>query len=164
MLPYPDRYTDKEPASLSDADHGEYLKYLVIVGDGMADYPLPELGNRTPLQAADTPNMDYLSQNGRMGLLRTIPEGLEPSSDAANLSILGYDPCKYRVGRGALEAASQGIPLAATDVVFRCNLVTEKNGNLDDHSAGQISTSEALKIIESLKRSLKGTAGIDLYG
>ena len=144
-------------------DYGERLKFLVIVGDGMADYPIPKLGNHTPLQMADTPNMDYLSRNGRIGLLRTIPEGLEPSSDTANLSILGYDPCRYQVGRGALEAASQGIPLAPADVVFRCNLVTEKNGYLEDYSAGQISTAEAFEIIKSLKRSIRGTEGIDLY-
>ncbi len=129
----------------------------------MADYPIPELGYRTPLQEACTPNMDYLSKNGRVGLLRTIPEGLQPGSDTAHLSILGYDPHRYKVGRGALEAASRGVPLASKDVAFRCNLITENRGRLDDYSAGQISTSEALEIMDFVKMSIGKTEGIDFY-
>jgi len=140
------------------------LKYLLVVGDGMADYPIPELGYRTPLQVANTPNMDLLSRNGRLGLLRTIPEDLQPGSDTAHLTILGYDPHKYRAGRGALEAASRGISLFPKDVAFRCNLVTEDQGRLDDYSADQISTSEALELMESLEASIGRNEGIELYG
>ena len=142
---------------------GDSLKYLVIVGDGMADYPIPDLGHRTPLQVAYTPNMDYLSENGKVGLLRTIPESLEPGSDTANISILGYAPEKYRVGRGALEAVSRGVSLSLNDVAFRCNLITEDLGRLDDYSAGQISTLEANQIINSLIESFGKDGVLDLY-
>ena len=140
------------------------MKYLILVGDGMADYPISKLGNRTPLQAAHTPNIDHLCRNGRTGLLRTIPRGLEPSSDIANLSILGYDSRRYKFGRGALEAAGRGIPLSSTDVAFRLNLITESEGQLDDYSAGQISTSQALEIIEFLKASIGVPGELDFYG
>ena len=129
----------------------------------MADYPIPELKYRTPLQAANTPNMDSLSRKGRLGLLRTIPEDLHPSSDTAHLSILGYDPHQFRVGRGAVEAVGRGISLLPEDVAFRCNLITEEKGRLDDYSAGQISTAEALRLMESLSESIGRTGRIDLY-
>lgn len=87
---------------------GENMKYIVIIGDGMADRPLKELGGETPLQAADKPNMDWIAANGRSGLLRTVPDGMEPDSDIAIMSILGYDPRKYHTGRGPLEAAGLG--------------------------------------------------------
>src|SRR5512139_2134163 len=97
-------------------------KYIVLVGDGMGDYPLHELGGKTPLQAAETPNMDRIAAC-RVGLVRTIPDGMEPGSDVANMSLLGYDPSVYHTGRGPLEAASMGVCLGPEDVAFRCNLV-----------------------------------------
>ena len=127
------------------------MKYVLVVGDGMADYPIPELGNMTPLQAAHKPNMDAIAAKGRNGLLRTVPEDLNPGSDTAILSILGYDPMRFCTGRGAFEAASRGIQLKENDVAFRCNLITEKDGILIDHSAGHITSREAAKLIEALK-------------
>ncbi|HIH43812.1 MAG TPA: phosphoglycerate mutase, partial [Candidatus Methanoperedenaceae archaeon] len=100
------------------------MKFVILVGDGMADYPLPELGGRTPLQEADIPNLDFIAKNGKCGLARTVPDGFIPGSDVANLSILGYDPKKYYTGRGPLEAASMGVSLKLGDVAFRCNLIT----------------------------------------
>ena len=99
-------------------------KYIVLVGDGMADYPIEELGMRTPLEAARTPNMDFIAKNGMLGQAKTIPEKMTPASDVANLSILGYDPKKYYSGRGPLEAANLGVDLEEDDVAFRCNLIT----------------------------------------
>jgi len=129
------------------------MKYVVIVGDGMADKPLAELGGKTPLQKARTPNMDKLAQEGRIGRVRTVPEGMPPGSDVANLSILGYDPGEYYSGRAPLEAASIGIELEADDVAYRCNLVTlkfnkEKNrAIMEDYSSGHITTEEARSLI-----------------
>ncbi|HMK15900.1 MAG TPA: phosphoglycerate mutase, partial [Methanomicrobiales archaeon] len=100
------------------------MKTLLVLGDGMADEPLAELGGRTPLEAARTPNFDRVAREGACGMLRTIPPGCEPGSDIANLSILGYDPRKYYTGRGPLEAASRGIALGKGDITYRCNLVT----------------------------------------
>ncbi|MBI4982407.1 MAG: phosphoglycerate mutase, partial [Candidatus Omnitrophica bacterium] len=100
------------------------MKYIVLVGDGMADYPISELGDRTPLEAARTPNLDFIAKHGRLGRVRTIPEGKSPASDVANMSILGYDPRKYYTGRGPLEAANLGVELESDDVAFRCNLIT----------------------------------------
>ncbi len=130
------------------------MKYIVLVGDGMADYPIPEIGGLTPLQAADTPNMDFIAKHGKCGLARTVPDGKPPGSDVANLSILGYDPEKYYSGRGPLEAASIGITLERDDVAFRCNLITEKNGVLADYSSGHISTEEARLLIKSVDMEL----------
>lgn len=129
------------------------MRYIVIVGDGMADYPLEELHGRTPLQAADTPNMDFIAAKGRCGLLRTIPEGMEAGSDIANLSILGYDPMKYYAGRGPLEAASIGIELRDNDLAFRCNLITEEDGRIKDYCADHISSEEARALIEEVDRA-----------
>ncbi|MFA6355970.1 MAG: phosphoglycerate mutase, partial [Candidatus Omnitrophota bacterium] len=92
------------------------MKYVVLVGDGMADYPVRELGNKTPLEAAKIPNMDFLARKGRTGLVRTVPGGFAPASDVANLSIIGYDPEKYYSGRGPLEAANMGIKLGPDDI------------------------------------------------
>lgn len=124
----------------------------------MADYPLEELNGKTPLQAAYTPNMDFIAGNGRNGVVRTVPEGMVPGSDIANLSIMGYDPRKYYPGRGPLEAASMGISLDRDEVAFRCNLVTVKNGVLIDYSAGHISSEEARTLIEYLDEKLDGNA------
>jgi len=138
------------------------MKYIVLVGDGMADYPIKELGGRTPLEVARTPNMDYIARYGRLGRVRTIPEKMKPASDVANLSILGYDPQKFYSGRGPLEAANLGVELEDDDVAFRCNLVTVANDKLIDYSAGHISSKEAAILIKSIDDSL-GTDRIKFY-
>lgn len=124
----------------------------------MSDNPLEAHGGKTPLQIADTPFMDMLAQKGEIGLSKTIADGMEPGSDVANLSVMGYDPNKYYTGRSPIEAASIGVPLSDTDVAFRCNLVTfdEKEGSLfmNDYSAGHISTDDASIIINELKENL----------
>jgi 2,3-bisphosphoglycerate-independent phosphoglycerate mutase len=135
------------------------MKYAILIGDGMADYPIEELGNRTPLAAARTPNMDFLATQGELGLARTIPEGMEPGSDVANLSIMGYDPAIYHTGRAPLEAASMGVSLGPQDVAFRCNLVTlrhEADGDIfmEDYSAGHISSNEARELIVSINQTM----------
>jgi 2,3-bisphosphoglycerate-independent phosphoglycerate mutase len=137
-------------------------KYLVLIGDGMSDYPLKELKGKTPLQAAKTPNMDYLAQNGTCGWVSNIPEGMAPGSDVAAMSIFGYDPKKFYTGRGPLEAASLGVKLKKGDLAFRCNLVTIRDGKMEDFTAGHISTEEAKKIIETLNQKL-GSKGIRFY-
>jgi 2,3-bisphosphoglycerate-independent phosphoglycerate mutase len=136
------------------------MKYLVIVGDGMADRPLKELGGKTPLQSASTPNMDRLAREGFPGKVRTIPEGMHPGSDVANLSILGYNPREYYSGRAPLEAASIGVELGDDDVAYRCNLVTLKYNRdrtraiMEDYSSGHISTEEARELILEIDSSL----------
>lgn len=130
------------------------MKYIVLVGDGMADYPVPELGNLTPLQAANIPNMDFIAKHGKCGVARTVPDNMPAGSDVANLSILGYDPAKCYSGRGPLEAASIGVSLGKNDIAFRCNLITEKDGMLADYSAGHISSEEARILIEAVDRQL----------
>jgi len=125
----------------------------VVIGDGMADLPLKELDGETPLQKAHTPNMDFIAKNGSCGLLKTVPEGMGPGSDVANLSIMGYNPKKYYTGRGPLEAASIGAELSDSDVGFRCNFITEEEGILADFNAGHISTAEASQLIEALNQS-----------
>lgn len=134
-------------------------KYIILVGDGMADYPLKALGGKTPLEAANTPNMDRIAFR-RIGLVKTIPDGMEPGSDIANLSLLGYDPRKYHTGRSPLEAASMGVSLTSEDVAFRMNLVTldrrfEDTIIMVSHSSGDISTEEATLIVESLRKGFK---------
>ena len=137
------------------------MKYVVIIGDGMADRPIEELGGLTPLKKAYKPNMDKLAQTGIIGRVRTIPEGFHPGSDVANLSILGYDPMKYYTGRAPLEAASIGVNLSENDVAYRCNLVTLKfdknktHAMMADHSSGHITTEEARELINSIKSKLE---------
>lgn len=137
------------------------MKYVVIIGDGMADRPLKELGGSTLLQKAHKPNMDKLAQEGILGKVRTVPPGFHPGSDVANLSILGYDPAKYYTGRAPLEAASIGVKLDKNDVAYRCNLVTLKFNRdktravMDDYSSGHITTEEAQEIIKTLKNELE---------
>jgi len=130
------------------------MKYAILIGDGMADNPVPELNGKTPLEHAKTPNMDSLASCGELGLFKTVPDGFPPGSDVANLSILGYDPKLYYTGRAPLEAASIGVKLTGEDVAFRCNLVTlsEEKGAfiMKDYSAGHISTEEASLIIKTL--------------
>ncbi len=135
------------------------MKYLVLVGDGMGDYPLPQLEGRTPLQAAHTPNMDRLARSGRLGLARTIPPGKDPGSDTANMSLMGLDPARYHTGRSPIEAAAMGVDLGPEDIAFRCNLVTlERNGDrvlMADYAAGHIDTQTAGRLIDVLNQSLE---------
>ena len=144
----------------------EGLKYVIIVGDGMADYPSDGLGGKTPLMLARTPNMDWMAKHGEVGLVRTIPEGFNPGSEIANLSIFGYDPVRYYTGRGPLEAASLGVKLQPNDIAFRCNLVTlEVRGGksiMEDFSAGHITNDEARQIISDLNQKM-GTEEIRFY-
>lgn len=142
---------------------GERMKYVLVVGDGMADYPLKELGNRTPLQAAHKPNIDSIAAKGQSGLLKTVPDESSPGSDTAILSLLGYDPRRFRPGRGALEAAARGIKLGERDVVFRCNLITEENGVLADYSAGHITTKEAEQLIAAVKEAFEKSGEIEFF-
>ncbi|HGE72243.1 TPA: phosphoglycerate mutase, partial [Candidatus Poribacteria bacterium] len=118
------------------------MKYIVLVGDGMADYPIPELGNKTPLEVANTPNMDMVAKKGVVGMVETIPENLPPGSDVANLSVMGYDPNLFYTGRGPLEAGSMGIKVDKDDVVYRCNIVNVQDEIMVDYSAGHISSEE----------------------
>lgn len=133
------------------------MKQIVILCDGMADYPLEALGGKTPMSVATKPNMEFLAQHGTVGLVKTVGDGLKPGSDVANLSVLGYDPKVYYAGRSPLEAASIGIDLAETDVTLRCNLVTlsdEPNYNdktILDYCADDISTDEAREIVKTLQ-------------
>src|SRR5947207_984852 len=138
------------------------MKYAIIIPDGAADEPLPELSGKTPIEAANTPNMDRVAIEGRQGTARTIPEGFESGSDVAIMSLLGYDPAKYHTGRAPLEAAAQNIPLSKTDWVFRCNLVTVVDGIMKDHSAGGITDAEAQKLLAELSRAVT-IAGFEFY-
>jgi len=130
------------------------MKYAIIIPDGAADEPLKELGGKTPLEAAGTPNMDRIAAEGKIGLARTVPDGFESGSDVATMSLLGYDPAVYHTGRAPLEAAAQRIPLSPTDWVFRCNLVTVVDGIMKDHSAGGISNEEARQLIDALRKRI----------
>ncbi|MFZ5899462.1 MAG: cofactor-independent phosphoglycerate mutase [Bacillota bacterium] len=143
-------------------------RHVIVLGDGMADTPRPELGGLTPLQYADTPHMDRIAGSGVMGLVRTVPEGLPPGSDVANLSVMGYDPLRYYTGRSPLEAVSMGVELDTTDVAFRCNLVTLSADEpyevktMVDYSAGEISTEEARELIQAVDEQL-GSDKIRFY-
>lgn len=134
------------------------MKYIVLVGDGMGDFPLKNLGGKTPLEEALIPGMDFIAQHGILGLVRTVPSGMEPGSDVANLSLLGYRPEEQYTGRGPIEAASLGISMRPEDVAFRCNLVTLKRQDdrliMYDYSAGHISTEEAQILIKELNEHL----------
>ena len=144
------------------------MKYIVILGDGMADYPIEKLGNKTPLQYANKPNIDSLARNGKVGLVKTIPEGIPPGSDAANLSVMGFNPKIYYTGRSPLEAVSMGIDLSSTDVAFRCNLVTlseepdYKDKTMIDYSSDEISTEEAAILINYINEHFT-TEKIDFH-
>ncbi len=132
------------------------MKYIILLGDGMADFPLSDLDEKTPLEFAHTPNMDTLARTGTVGLIDTIPPGKTPGSDVANLAVLGYDPEKYHTGRGPLEAASMGVLLDTSDIAFRCNLVTlnDDMNMIDDFNAEHITSEEAEKIIADIDREL----------
>ena len=139
------------------------MKYVLVIGDGMADYPVPELAGKTPLQVACKPNMNSIAAEGRSGLLKTIPDSCPAGSDTAILSVLGYKPDQLRIGRGALEAAARGIKLEQHDAAFRCNLITEENGVLADYSAGHITTKEAGQLIAAVKDALEKPGEIEFY-
>ena len=132
------------------------MKYLILVGDGMGDYPVAELDNKTPLEAAKTPMMDELCQKGELFLNKTVPDGFSPGSDVANMSLMGYSPALYYTGRSPLEAASMGVELAADETAFRCNMVTIKRED-DGHvimvhfSAGHITNEESHQLIAALE-------------
>ena len=138
------------------------MKYIVVLGDGMADQPIPELGDKTPLEYAKTPMMDSLAQLGEIGMVHTIPDGMKPGSDTANLSVLGYNPRKYYSGRSPLEALSIGAPMKDTDIALRCNLVTlsededtYEERTIIDHSSDEISTEDAAILLEAVKKELQ---------
>ncbi len=138
------------------------MKYIIVLGDGMADEPLAVLDNRTPLMAAATPQLDMLAKRSELGLAYTIPKGMKPGSDTANLAVLGYNPKEYYSGRSPLEALSIGVDLKETDIALRCNLVTLTEEELPyehrtilDHSAGEISTEDAAVLIEAVKKELE---------
>lgn len=142
------------------------MKYIIVLGDGMADYPIEEIGGKTPLEYAKTPVMDELAKVSEIGLVHTIPEGMSPGSDTANLSVIGYNPEKYYSGRSPLEALSIGVDMKPTDISFRCNIVTlseeeaeYENKTIIDHSSSEISTEEAAILIEAIREELED----DLY-
>lgn len=133
------------------------MKYIVVIADGMADYPISELGDKTPLEYTEKPLIDSLARESLVGIVKTVPENMQPGSDVANLSIFGYDPKRFFFGRAPLEAASMGVEMGLNDIAFRCNLVTlrENSGKLvmDDYSAGHITTDEAAPYIEFLNQN-----------
>ena len=144
-------------------NRGKDMKYVVILGDGMADEPIESLGNKTILQAADTPFLDMLSKKSEIGMVHTVPDGMTPGSDTANLSVLGYDPKIYYSGRSPLEALSIGVPMTDTDIALRCNIVTisEEEGvpyeeqTIIDHSSSEISTEDCGILLEAVRKELE---------
>ena len=145
------------------------MKYVVVLGDGMADQPIPELDNKTPLAYAKTPTMNAMAKKSEIGMVHTVPDGMSPGSDTANLSVLGYDPKKYYSGRSPLEALSIGVPMKSTDVALRCNLVTLSEEDVPyeqqtiiDHSSSEISTEDAAVLLDAVKEALKRD-GYDFY-
>jgi len=130
------------------------MKYVVILGDGMADEPIASLDGKTPLQRAHKPTIDHITKLGQCGLLHTVPEGFHPGSEIANLSVLGYDVPTVFEGRGTLEAASMGVPIHDGEMVMRCNLICIENNKIKNHSAGHISTEEATELIAFLQAQL----------
>ncbi len=134
------------------------MKYIVVIGDGMADFPIDELGGKTPLMASRKPNMDMMAREGLVGRVNTVPDGFPPGSDVAGMSIFGYDPARYYAGRASIEAFGMGIPMCPDDVAYRCNLVHIGPGSdgevMVDYSGGHISTDEADVIIKALNAKL----------
>ena len=130
------------------------MKIAILVGYGMSDYPIAELGDKTPLEVAKIPNMNAIAKAGTIGLVKTVPRGMKPASDVANLSIMGYDPKLYYSGRGPLEAANLGIDIAEDEVAFRCNLITAANDTLADYSSGHITDKESEELMEFINSKL----------
>ncbi len=139
------------------------VKYILIIGDGMADYPVEEFNGKTPLQVAEHPNMDMIASRGLCGMMKTLSANMDTGSDAAFLAIFGYDPNKYFTGRGPLEAIAAGINLAEDEIAFRCNFITENEGFLIDYCAGHIETSDAEQLIDALKEEYEGKTGIQFH-
>lgn len=137
------------------------MKYVIFLGDGMADLPVEELGGKTPLESADKPNMDFIASHGKLGMVKTVPDGIKPGSDVANLSVMGFDPLKYYTGRSPLEAYSIGVDMIPGDISFRCNLVTlsddepYENKTMVDYSSDEITTDEAKKLIEAVDEAFR---------
>lgn len=135
------------------------MKYVIILADGMADEPLQQLGGKTPMEFANTPNMDALAVKGFVGMVKTVPQGMKPGSDVANLSVMGYDPATCYSGRSPLEALSVGVPMNDTDVIFRCNIVTVSEEEpyaektIIDHSSGEISTEDADVLMDAIRQA-----------
>ena len=149
-------------------------KYLILIGDGMADWPVASLGNRTPLEAAEIPNLDYMASHGALGMVQVVPKEMYPGSDVSNLSIIGYDPREVYTGRSPLEAASMGIELAKDDVAVRCNVVALKydgaDTEMEDFSAGHISSAESAELLQTLQEKIDesvpsrgGDAGVRFF-
>ncbi|HTW89659.1 MAG TPA: cofactor-independent phosphoglycerate mutase [Candidatus Binataceae bacterium] len=143
------------------------MKYVIIHGDGMADWPCDELGGKTPLEAARKPNMDAIASHGALGRVATIPDGMPPGSDVGTMTMLGYDPARYHTGRAPIEAASMGIAMGPRDLAFRMNLVTVANDAdgapiMQDFTAGHITSGEAAQIVDDLRASVAGD-GIELF-
>ena len=132
------------------------MKYIIVLGDGMADEPIEALENKTPLQAVSKPAIDWVAAHGRSGMLATVPAGFAPGSEIANLSVLGYDVPKVFEGRGSLEAASMGVKIEDGEMAMRCNLITIEDGKIKNHSAGHISNAEAAELIAFLQKELGG--------
>lgn len=147
------------------------MKYVIVLGDGMADYPIEEIGNETIIEHADTPTLDALAKESEIGMVLTVPEGMSPGSDTANLSVIGYNPKKYYSGRSPLEALSIGVDMKPTDISFRCNIVTVSEEEADygdktiiDHSSSEISTEDAAVLLKAVGDVLeKEYAGYKFY-
>jgi 2,3-bisphosphoglycerate-independent phosphoglycerate mutase len=154
------------PLHISDATGKVTMKVIILLGDGMSDVTYSELGNKSPLQAAATPNMDFMAAHGQVGLAQTVPDGLPPGSDVANLSVFGYDPRTCYTGRSPLEAISMGVELGPDDVAFRMNLVTLKQMStsvfMEDFSAGHITTAEGRVLVQALQEKL-GSAEFEFH-
>jgi 2,3-bisphosphoglycerate-independent phosphoglycerate mutase len=138
------------------------MKYIVLIIDGAAGLPLPEHGNKTCLEMAATPNLDALAAAGSLGLVRTVPRGMEPGSACACMSVMGYDPVVYYKGRASIEAGSMGVGIGPGEVVFRCNLVTVLDGVMQDYSAGHIGSDEAKEIVATLNEKM-GSDRVKFY-
>ncbi len=138
------------------------MKYVILICDGAADWPIEHLGNKTIFELAETPAMDWIASHGQMGMLKTIPEGMHPGSEVANMSVMGYRPEKDLTGRGPLEALSAGVPLSKTDIAFRCNIINIEEGLIKDYSSGHITTKESTPLILYLQSQLRDD-GVDFF-
>ena len=145
------------------------MKYIIVLGDGMSDEPITSLGGKTPLAYADTPTLDKLSKKSEIGLVQTVPEGMKPGSDTANLAVMGYDPKIYYSGRSPLEALSIGVPMEDDDIAIRCNIITVSEDDVPfeeqriiDHSSGEISTQDCAQLLEAVRKELEGN-GYSFY-
>lgn len=142
------------------------MKYIVIIGDGMADFSLDQLGGKTPLMASHKPNMNMMAREGVVGRVNTVPDGFPPGSDVAGMSLFGYNPARYYAGRASIEAFGMGIPMCSDDVAYRCNLVhigsADDQDVMIDYSGGHISTDEADVIVKTLNEKL-GSDEIKFY-